>query len=453
MRDKTRFFCTQCGQESLKWVGRCPGCGEWNTMAEELVTRKTGTTRASAAQNHPVLLREVKAEHLERIALGSQELDRVLGGGLVPGSVVLVGGDPGIGKSTLMLQTAQAIAQDHKRVLYFSGEESLEQIRMRADRLEVDTGDLYVAAETDVTELISQAQALKPAVIIIDSIQTVHSSELSSAAGSVGQVRDCAAKLIRLAKESGIALFLVGHVTKEGAIAGPRILEHMVDAVLYFEGERHLSFRLLRAVKNRFGSTNEVGVFQMESLGLRDVDNPSELLLSERPVDVAGSVVIPLVEGTRPMLIELQALLAPASYGNPRRTTSGVESNRVAMVLAVLERRVGFDISFQDSYVNAVGGIRVSDPAADLGIAICLASSFRNAKIPRDMAVVGEVGLTGEVRGVSRIDIRVAEANKLGFKRLIVPFSNSLELQRITNKPLIYPVHSLHEALQATWNM
>ncbi|MBS3949594.1 MAG: DNA repair protein RadA [Peptococcaceae bacterium] len=452
MRDKTRFFCTQCGQESLKWVGKCPGCSEWNTMVEELVSRKTSAPRAVLAR-HPILLKDVKAESLSRIPVGSPELDRVLGGGLVPGSVVLVGGDPGIGKSTLLLQTAEAIASIGKRVLYFSGEESLEQMRLRASRLGVDSNELYVAAETDVNILIEQAQGLNPAVVIIDSIQTVYSGDLSSAPGSVGQVRDCAGRLIRLAKDTGIAVFLIGHVTKEGAIAGPRILEHMVDAVLYFEGERHLSFRLLRAVKNRFGSTNEVGVFQMESGGLKDVDNPSELLLTERPTDVAGSIVVPLMEGTRPMLIEIQALLAPASYGNPRRTTSGVEGNRVAMVLAVLERRVGFDISFQDSYVNAVGGIRVSDPAADLAIAICLASSLRNAKIPRDVAVVGEVGLTGEVRGVSRIDVRAAEVKKLGFKRLIVPKSNGIELTRLSNKPEIFPVQSLHEALQATWNM
>ena len=452
MRDKTRFFCTECGQESLKWVGKCPGCSEWNTMVEELVSKKTSAPKAALARQ-PILLRDIKAENLERIPVGSPELDRVLGGGLVPGSVVLVGGDPGIGKSTLLLQTAEAIASKGKRVLYFSGEESLEQIRLRASRLGVDSNELYVAAETDVNILIEQAQSINPAVVIIDSIQTVYSGDLSSAPGSVGQVRDCAGRLIRLAKETGIAVFLIGHVTKEGAIAGPRILEHMVDAVLYFEGERHLSFRLLRAVKNRFGSTNEVGVFQMESGGLKDVENPSELLLTERPTDVAGSIVVPLMEGTRPMLIEIQALLAPANHGNPRRTTSGVESNRVAMVLAVLERRVGFDISFQDSYVNAVGGIRVSDPAADLAIAICLASSLRNAKIPRDVAVVGEVGLTGEVRGVSRIDVRAAEVKKLGFKRLIVPKSNGLELARLSNKPEIFPVQSLHEALQATWHM
>lgn len=417
------------------------------------MNRKAAPGRLATGKQQPVPLNEVKAERQARITLDSSELDRVLGGGLVPGSVVLVGGDPGIGKSTLMLQSAEAIAKQGKRVLYFSGEESLEQIRLRADRLSVNSKELFVAAETDVTLLVEQVQKLAPAVVIIDSIQTVYSPELSSAPGSVGQVRESASKLIRLAKETGVAVFLVGHVTKEGAIAGPRILEHMVDAVLYFEGERHLSFRLLRAVKNRFGSTNEIGVFQMESGGLSDVANPSQLLLAERPVDVAGSIVVPLMEGTRPMLIELQALLAPASYGNPRRTTSGVESNRVAMVLAVLERKVGLDISFQDSYVNAVGGIRVSDPAADLGIAICLASSFRNSKLPRDLAVVGEVGLTGEVRGVSRVELRAAEARKLGFKRLIVPRSNSLELEQAKNRPEIIAVSSLHEALQATWNM
>lgn len=454
MRDKTRFFCTECGQESLKWVGKCPGCGAWNTMVEEPVSRKAQATKTKGTVQKPVPLTEIKVEKLTRIPTASRELDRVLGGGLVPGAVVLVGGDPGIGKSTLMLQTSNAIAASGRRVVYASGEESMEQIRLRAERIGVKAAELYVTPETDVTELIEQIRALAPEVAVIDSIQTMNLHELTSAPGSVGQIRECTGRLIRLAKESGVSIFLVGHVTKEGSIAGPRVLEHMVDAVLYFEGERHMSFRLLRGVKNRFGSTNEVGVFQMDTLGLKDVDNPSELLLTERPCDVAGSVVVPVLEGTRPMLIEMQALLAPASYGTPRRTTSGVESNRVAMILAVLERRAGFDISFQDSYVNAVGGIRVADPAADLAIAVCLASSLRNTRINRELAVVGEIGLTGEVRGVSRIDARVAEVAKLGFKHLLVPERNASELKRLVSKEVsIHPVGSVAQALQTTWSL
>ncbi|MBS3873753.1 MAG: DNA repair protein RadA [Firmicutes bacterium] len=453
MGDKTRFFCTECGQESLKWVGKCPGCSAWNSMAEGLVTKKSGQARARVVVNALVALGEVKADNKARMSTSSQELDLVLGGGLVPGSVVLVGGDPGIGKSTLMLQTAHALVLQGKKVVYASGEESLEQLRLRAERLDIKAGELLVTTETDVGRLIELLRAAGPAMVVVDSIQTMQSEAMPAAPGSLGQVRDSAAHLIRFAKETEVSIFLVGHVTKEGAIAGPRVLEHMVDAVLYFEGERHLAFRLLRAVKNRFGSTNEVGVFQMGSRGLADVKNPSELLLTERPVDVAGSVVVPILEGTRPLLVELQALLSPANFGSPRRTTSGVESNRVAMILAVLERRAGFDISHQDSYVNAVGGMKVSDPAADLAIAVCLASSLRNTRINRQLAVLGEVGLTGEIRGVSRVEARAAEVAKLGFKELIVPARHRKELANLGGTIVIHPVEHLAEALHTIWNI
>ncbi|MBT9135704.1 MAG: DNA repair protein RadA [Firmicutes bacterium] len=453
MGEKTRFFCTDCGQESLKWVGRCPGCGVWNTMVEGLVAKKSKEPRLRTVENPLVPLGSVTALGKTRILTHSPELDLVLGGGVVPGSVVLVGGDPGIGKSTLMLQAAHALVSQGRKVVYASGEESLEQIRLRAERLDARAGELLVTTETDVSQLITLLQAAAPEVVVVDSIQTMYNNVLPSAPGSVGQIRECSALLIRLAKESGMSIFLVGHVTKEGAIAGPRVLEHMVDAVLYFEGERHLAFRLLRAVKNRFGSTNEVGVFQMGLRGLVDVANPSELLLTERPVDVAGSVVVPIIEGTRPLLVELQALLSPANYGNPRRTTSGVESNRVAMILAVLERRAGLDITHHDSYVNAVGGMKVGDPAADLAIAVCLASSLRNTRINRQLAVVGEVGLTGEVRGVSRIETRAAEVAKLGFKHFIVPSRHSKELNALGGAMTLYPVDNLGEALQVAWNL
>jgi DNA repair protein RadA/Sms len=453
VKTKVKFFCTECGQESLKWVGKCPGCEEWNTMVEEPV----GQSRTSLHRRSPiapaVLLQTVKPLLVPRITSGSEELDRVMGGGIVPGSVVLVGGDPGIGKSTLLLQTAEAVAARGIRVLYVSGEESLEQIRLRADRLQSQAGELYVAAETDLNVIIEQSQSLAPGLLIVDSIQTAHSPQLSAAPGSVGQIRECTARLTRLAKEAGIATFLIGHVTKEGSIAGPRVLEHMVDVVLYFEGERHLYFRLLRAVKNRFGSTNEVGVFQMNSEGLKDVANPSEYLITERSKEVAGSVVVPLMEGTRPMLVEVQGLVAPASFGNPRRATTGIDGSRVAMILAVLEKRVGYELSFQDSYVNVVGGIRVNDPAADLAVAVSLASSYRNTKLPQDLAVIGEIGLTGEVRGVGRVEARALEARKLGFNRIILPGSNLRELKDRVAEVRLVGVSSVQEALQAAWNI
>ncbi|MBT9176142.1 MAG: DNA repair protein RadA [Firmicutes bacterium] len=454
MRDKIRFFCTACGHETLKWGGQCPGCSAWNSMVEQMVSKAAPRHHPRRENTKPIPLVNVRTENINRIPTGSRELDRVLGGGLVPGSVVLVGGDPGIGKSTLLLAVGNAIAAAGRRVVYASGEESMEQLKMRAERLQAECSELYATPETDVAALLDQVQAIKGEVLVVDSIQTMSVSELASATGSIGQVRESAARMIRVAKETGVAVVLVGHVTKDGAIAGPKLLEHMVDAVLYFEGDKHMSFRLLRAVKNRFGATSEVGVFSMCGNGLRDVDNPSELLLAERPADVVGSVVVPIIEGTRPMLIEIQALLAPTGYGTPRRTTAGVESNRVAMILAVLERRVGLDVSFQDSYVNAVGGIRVLDTAADLAVAVSLASSLRNTRVNRELAVVGEVGLTGEVRGVGRIEGRITEAAKLGFKRIIIPKRNAAEAVSLTLPRIqVHPVETLAAALTATWGL
>lgn len=395
----------------------------------------------------PVKLQEITGSSWTRQTTNIAELDRVLGGGLVPGGVVLVGGDPGIGKSTLLMQLAGQLANRAISVLYVSGEESQQQIKLRADRLQVTDGPIFIAAETELDAINNQLVSLQPQVVIIDSIQTVYSANLTSAPGTVGQIRESASRLIRYAKESGTVLFLVGHVTKDGSIAGPRVLEHMVDVVLYFEGERHQSFRILRGVKNRFGSTNEIGIFQMGETGLREVDNPSQLFLGERPEGVAGSVVVSAMEGTRPILVEVQALVAPSSLATPRRMNSGLDSGRVAMILAVLEKRMGLQLQYQDTYVNAVGGVRIQEPAADLGIALAIVSSFRDRPPgPRDL-IVGEVGLAGEVRGVSRLESRVNEAVKLGFSRVILPASNLRSGYRHDALELI-GVASVAEALQ-----
>jgi DNA repair protein RadA/Sms len=423
-------------------------------MVEEPVSKtKARTGRPPGVQTEAVRLKDVRPHAVPRVNSGSAEFDRVLGGGIVPGSVVLVGGDPGIGKSTLLLQIAESIASRGSKVLYVSGEESLEQLRMRADRMAASAAELFVVAETDLDAIMGHVEAVEPMVLIIDSIQTTYFSELTSAPGSVGQIRESAARLTRLAKDRGIATFLIGHVTKEGSIAGPRVLEHMVDVVVYFEGERHLFFRLLRAVKNRFGSTNEVGVLQMESRGLIDVTNPSEHLITARESDVAGSMVTPLMEGTRPMLVEVQALVASAGYGNPRRATSGIDANRVNMILAVLEKRVGFELAHLDSYVNVVGGIRVNDPAADLAVAVSLASSLRNTKVSQKVVVFGEIGLTGEVRGVSRSEARLAEAEKLGFSSVVLPRANLRELSHYRGGLRLLGVTTLQEALQEVWHL
>ncbi|HBI04073.1 MAG TPA: DNA repair protein RadA [Paenibacillaceae bacterium] len=423
---KTKFVCQDCGYESPKWMGKCPGCGKWNTLVEEFESKGANRSYPSIEKGNsqPFSITKIVGEEEPRLFTDMQELDRVLGGGIVPGSLVLVGGDPGIGKSTLLLQTSQHVAKKNHKVLYISGEESLRQIKLRADRLGVGHSELYVFAETNLLLLEQQIESFHPAVVIIDSIQTIFHPDITSAPGSVSQVRECTSHLMRLAKTKDVAIFIVGHVTKEGSIAGPRMLEHMVDAVLYFEGERHHSYRILRAVKNRFGSTNEIGIFEMVELGLREVTNPSEMFLSERASGVAGSIVVASMEGTRPVLVELQALLTPTGFATPRRMATGVDYNRVTMIMAVLEKRAGLLMQNQDAYVNVAGGVRLDEPAIDLAIAMCLASSFRDRKTNPYDVVIGEIGLTGEVRGVSRIEQRVKEAKKLGFRRVIIPHKN-----------------------------
>ncbi|MCM3719724.1 DNA repair protein RadA [Fictibacillus phosphorivorans] len=449
---KSIFMCQDCGYESPKWMGKCPGCQAWNTMVEETIRPEKSVRGLSSADSKlkqkPQSIVEVKSEQEPRIPTNYQELNRVLGGGIVPGSLVLVGGDPGIGKSTLLLQASAQLAQKGERVLYISGEESVKQTKLRADRLEIEAKDLFVLAETDL-DLIEQSMAdIMPSVMIIDSIQTVYRSEVTSAPGSVSQVRECTSHLMRMAKTKGIAIFIVGHVTKEGAIAGPRLLEHMVDAVLYFEGERHHTFRILRAVKNRFGSTNEIGVFEMKEEGLEEVLNPSEIFLEERSKGAAGSTVVASLEGTRPMLVELQALISPTSFGNPRRMATGIDHNRVSLLMAVLEKRVGLLLQNQDAYLNVAGGVRLDEPAIDLAVAISIASSFRDAPTKPTDVMIGEIGLTGEVRRVSRIEQRVHEAAKLGFTRAIIPDKN-IGGWTVPKGIKVVGVSTVYEALQA----
>ncbi|MBM3450378.1 MAG: DNA repair protein RadA [Armatimonadetes bacterium] len=417
------YVCQSCGQESAKWLGRCPSCGAWNSFVEEASspTRRREARRPTSPGGAPTLLQDVQPLPEDRWPTGIGELDRVLGGGMVPGSLVLVGGDPGIGKSTLMLQAAQLLAASGRTVLYVSGEESPQQTKMRADRVGASGPALWILAETDLDVILAAARRLRPAVLIVDSIQTVYRPEIPSSPGSVGQVRESAAALLQLAKGEGIATFLVGHVTKEGAIAGPRVLEHIVDTVLYFEGERHQAYRILRAIKNRFGSTNEIGVFEMRGSGLVEVPNPSALFLSQRPGDASGAAVVAAMEGTRPLLVEVQALVTPTAFGTPRRTASGLDYNRLLLILAVLDKRAGMQLGAADVYVNATGGVRVAISAADLGIAAAIASSLRDRPLPADVVFCGEIGLTGEIRGVPQLGRRLTEAAKLGFRRAVVP--------------------------------
>jgi DNA repair protein RadA/Sms len=433
-RDKISYFCGECGYEAAKWLGRCPGCGTWNSFCEAPVSKpKKGFTRASGlspAATEAVPLSEIEGgSPEERFPGQSRELDRVLGGGIVPGSVILLGGTPGIGKSTLLLQLAAFIAENKGLVLYVSGEESRRQVQMRARRLRAASDRLYFYAETNLNDICRTIEELSPVLVIVDSIQTTFNAELPMHPGSIGQLRECTAELVRLAKTCGSACFLVGHVTKEGALAGPKVLEHMVDVVLSFEGERHQNLRLLRGVKNRFGATDEVAVFAMGEEGLQEVDNPSALFLEERAVGGGpGSVVVAALEGTRPILVEIQALVCPTVFGSPRRAATGVDYNRVVLVAAVLEKRLGLSLANQDLYVNVVGGLKVMEPAVDLGIAVALASSYRNSAVAEDTVILGEVGLTGEVRGVSFMEQRVKEVVRLGFRRILAPV-RSLELR------------------------
>lgn len=421
-KTKTKFVCSECGYETGKWMGKCPACLQWNTFTEEVETAKKSNISAGAVPR-AVPLTEVSRESEERAKTGMTELDRVLGGGIVSGSLILVGGDPGIGKSTLLLQVCGCLAPKQK-LLYISGEESVKQIKIRADRLAVNHENILMVSETNFENVQHLLDEIKPQVVILDSIQTVYSQVLTSAPGSVSQVREVTGHLMRIAKGMGMTIFIVGHVTKEGAIAGPRVLEHMVDTVLYFEGERHQNYRILRAVKNRFGSTNEIGLFEMLQEGLVEVGNPSGLLLDGRAKEQSGSAVVASLEGTRPMLLEVQALVTPTSFQMPRRTATGIDYNRLTMLMAVLEKKVGMQLYKYDAYVNVVGGIRLDEPACDLGIIASVAGSYLNQPIGSDVVMMGEVGLTGEVRPVSQAEKRIMEAQRMGFKKCILPSGN-----------------------------
>lgn len=418
-----RYTCQSCGYRSPKWLGRCPHCGQWDSLVEEVGT-PVGARQTGPAMTAPEPITAISSQAERRFRSGLGEFDRTLGGGLVPGSVVLIGGDPGIGKSTLILQVLDRLAASGLTALLLSGEESPQQIKLRAERLGVRSERLLVMAGTCLEDLLDRLKTARPDLLAVDSIQTVYTQALSSAPGSVGQIREVAARLMNWAKESGRPVFLIGHVTKEGAIAGPKILEHLVDTVLYFEGDRGQIFRILRAVKNRFGSTNEIGVFEMKEAGLDEVTNPSQIFLEERPRDVPGSVVMPCIEGTRPLLVEIQALVGPSPLGMPRRTTIGIDPQRISLLVAVLAKRMGMELGDQDIFVNVAGGLRVDEPATDLAIVAAMISSFLDAPVPRDTALFGEIGLAAEIRSVGLAEIRVREARKLGFERCIMPLSN-----------------------------
>lgn len=445
------FFCQNCGYESAKWMGQCPGCKEWNTFVEELVDRKAlsgSGKRKPASEAKPVPLSSVVASNEERVSTNMKELDRVLGGGIVRGSLVLVGGDPGIGKSTLLLQVCRNLSAQGQSILYVSGEESLQQIKIRAERIGTFTDHLQLLCETNLDLIREVIERQKPQIVVIDSVQTMYNDSVGSAPGSVSQVREATSVLMQIAKGMDISIFIVGHVTKEGVVAGPRVLEHMVDTVLYFEGDRHESYRILRGVKNRFGSTNEIGVFEMRAEGLAEVENPSEYMLSGKPADASGSVVACSVEGTRPILLEIQALICHSYFNNPRRTATGTDFNRVNLLLAVLEKRLGMQLSDCDAYVNIAGGIRMNEPAIDLGIVLAIISSKLDLTIDEKTICFGEVGLSGEVRGVTMAEQRVAEAAKLGFKRCILP-SVCLGAAKGVKGIELVGVSNVREALEA----
>lgn len=436
MKSKVIYICSECGYESAKWIGKCPDCGGWNTFAEEVAVTSKTSKKVTQSYSAPVKLSTVSTTKDTRIKCGISELDRVLGGGIVQGSLVLVGGEPGIGKSTILLQLIKSLEKDTS-FFYVSGEESEKQLKMRADRIGI-VQDFYLLCETDINSVIKNAHDLKPDILIVDSIQTMYNPDIASAPGTVSQVRDVTLSLMKFAKENSIAVFIVGHVTKDGNLAGPKVLEHMVDCVLHFEGERHQSHRILRAVKNRFGSTNEIGVFEMTGVGLIEVKNPSSMMLEGRPEKTSGSTVICTLEGTRPLLAEVQSLVAQTFFPSPRRMMTGADFNRVNMLIAVLEKRVGYNLSNQDIYVNMVGGMRIDEPAADLGIICAIASAFKNAEIAPDIALIGEVGLTGELRAVVQLEKRLTELSKLGFKKCIVPYSNKKGLNIPENLDILF---------------
>lgn len=445
---KTLFYCKECGNESSKWLGQCPVCHEWNTFVEAEVTKSSQKVEKALMERKPSHLSEIQMEEEKRISTHMEEMDRVLGGGIVRGSLVLVGGDPGIGKSTLLLQTCHRLCADDLSLLYISGEESLQQIRMRADRIGEFNDHLALLAETNLEIIDGVIRREKPDIVIIDSIQTMYSDGVDSAPGSVSQVRESTAMLMKLAKGLGVTVFVVGHVTKEGTVAGPRVLEHMVDTVLYFEGDRHASYRILRAVKNRFGSTDEIGVFEMQQDGLREVLNPSEYMLEGKPEEASGSVVACSVEGTRPILVEVQALVCRSNFGMPRRTAAGCDYNRVNLLMAVLEKRLGFHLSEYDAYVNIAGGMKMNEPAIDLGIALAIVSSMKDQVISDRVICFGEIGLSGEVRSVQMAEQRVNEAKKLGFERVILPASNLKALKNTKGIDLV-GVANIAEAVKA----
>lgn len=425
MAKNTFFFCSECGYKASKWLGKCPDCGEWNTFSEEKIISGGKNKKISVVSNvKPIKIDGVTVSEKNRITTGIKEFDRVLGGGVVCGSVNLVGGDPGIGKSTLLLQMCRKIP-DEINVLYCSSEESVEQIKLRANRLAHGNPNIYISSKTEVDMIIEDIIELKPQIVVIDSIQTTYSDELESAPGTVSQIRECTLKITRYAKENNITVFIVGHVTKDGTLAGPKVLEHMVDCVLQFEGEKYSNFRIIRSIKNRFGSTNEIGVFEMTDKGLIEVDNPSSMFLEGRPKNAAGTVVICSMEGSRPILAEIQALVTSSNFGTPRRMATGIDYNRSNLVLAVLEKKSGLNLGSQDTYINITGGLKSYEPAIDLGIAVSVASSFKNKPVPEDMIVLGELGLTGEVRNISFLEKRLIEAHKLGFKKAVVPHNKN----------------------------
>lgn len=449
MRQKTVFCCSECGNETVKWSGRCTACGAWDSLVEvKLDAKSKGSTKRATSKKTPKLISELDTEAELRFSTGIGELDRVLGGGAVKGSLVLVGGAPGIGKSTLLLQLC-GLVEGEMKILYVTGEESERQLKMRAQRLGVDNGQIYVLAETGLTEVLEAADELEPDIMIVDSIQTMFDSEVSSAPGSVSQVRECTMSIMRMTKEKGFTTFVVGHINKEGNIAGPKVLEHMVDCVLYFEGERSTSFRILRAGKNRFGSTNEIGVFEMVDTGLKELQNPSEILLSGRPDNAPGTCVTCVIEGSRPILAEIQALVAPATYNAGRRSTNGIDYNRATLLLAVLEKRGGMAVSGCDAYINVIGGLELDEPAADLATMLAIASSFRDLPLGRDLAAVGEVGLSGEIRSVNSLNIRLSEIARLGFKRCVIPAHIKDDIKKPDGLEII-SVKNIREAIKAT---
>lgn len=446
-KQSTVFVCSNCGNESSKWFGKCPACNEWNTCYEEKLTTKSGGGKSNSKRAaSPVKLNEVKKQDIVRTSTGFAELDRVLGGGLVKGALTLVGGEPGIGKSTLILQICDKVKGEGK-VLYISGEESADQIKIRADRLGINNDDIVFLGETDIDVIQDAILKINPKLVIIDSIQTMYSDEITSGPGSVSQVREITSRIMKMCKQEAITTIIIGHVTKDGNIAGPRVLEHMVDTVLYLEGERYFSYRILRGVKNRFGSTNEIGMFEMKDIGMCEIDNPSSVLLSERNENTAGSIVVASMEGTRPILVELQALTTTSVFGMARRTANGIDYNRLTLLIAVLEKRAGLPLGNQDVYLNIVGGIRINEPALDLGIVLAASSSFRNIAVPNDTIAIGEVGLTGEVRSVNMIEKRLKEAEKLGFKKCIIPESNK-KLLKDEYKLDIIGVKNILEAMK-----